>query len=43
VGAGGDFRHHSTERAVRLVLADNRLRKNLPVARYERGSSVVAG
>jgi hypothetical protein len=40
---GGNLRHHATERAMCLVLPDDRLRENLAVARHERGRSVVAG
>ena len=41
--AGGDLRHHSAVRLVRLDLADDRLRKNAPVAGNQRRSAVVAG
>ena len=43
MGAGGDFRNDPAERTVRLVLANDRLRQNLAVGRYQRGGTVVAG
>ncbi len=38
-----DLRDHSAERPVRLVLADDRLGEDLPVAGDQRGGGVVAG
>ena len=42
MGAGGDFGHHAAERAVRLVLADDRLGEDLAVAGDQRRRAVVA-
>ena len=42
MGARGDFRDDSAERAVRLVLADHRLREDHAAAGDERGGAVVA-
>ena len=39
----GNFRHHAAEGPVRLVLPDDGLREDLPVACHERRRSVVAG
>ena len=43
MGAGGDFRDDAAERAMRVILADDRLRKDLPVASDQRRGAVVAG
>ncbi len=42
MGARGNFRNHPAERAMRLILADHRLRENLPVATDQRHRAVVA-
>ena len=39
MGAGGDLRDHAAERPVRLILADDGLRQDLPVARHQRRRS----
>jgi hypothetical protein len=38
-----DFRDDAAERAMRVILADHRLRKDLPVASDQRGGAIVAG
>jgi hypothetical protein len=43
MGAGGNFRDDAPERAVRVILADNRLRQYLPVASDQCGGAIVAG
>ena len=43
MGPCGDFRDHAAERAMRVVLTDHRLCKDLPVASNQRRSAVVAG
>ena len=42
MGAGSDFRHHPAERAVRLILADDRLGEDLAIAGHQRRGAVVA-
>ena len=43
MGAGGDFRHDAAVRPMRLVLPDDGLREDLPVAGDQRRGAVVAG
>ena len=41
MGARGDFRNHPAERAMRLILTDHRLGKDLPVATDQRHRAIV--
>ena len=43
MGAGGDLRNDPAERAMRLVLADDRLGEDLAIAGDQRRGAVVAG
>jgi hypothetical protein len=43
MGPGGDFGDHAAERAVRIILADHRLREDLAVAADQGGGAVIAG
>ena len=43
MGAGGDFRDHAAERPVRVILSDDRLGEDLPIAADQRRGAVVAG
>jgi hypothetical protein len=38
-----DFRDDAAKRAMRVILADHRLREDLPVASDQRGGAIVAG
>jgi hypothetical protein len=43
MGARGNFRNDAAERTVRVILPDDRLGKDLPVAADQRCRAVVAG